>query len=181
MVEVIFITSNESKYREARKIGEKYGVNVGWIQLEYLEPQGNDLREIAKLSAEMLTKKMDSPFFIEDSGLFIKALNGFPGPYSSYVFKTIGNEGIIKLMDGIEDRTAFFMAIIAYWDGNKIKLFEGKVEGKIANEIRGTGGFGYDPIFEYEGRTFAEMGDEKNEYSHRRRALESFFKWLSER
>ncbi len=178
-MEVIFVTSNEGKYREARAIGEKYGIEVGWIQLEYLEPQGNDLEEIARKSAEMLSKEMSSQFFIEDSGLFIEALKGFPGPYSSYVFKTIGNEGIIKLMDGVEDRRAYFMAVIAYWDGKEVKTFTGRVDGKISEEIRGEHGFGYDPIFEFEGKTFAEMGEEKNEYSHRRRALEKFFEWLS--
>ncbi len=181
MVEVIFITSNEGKYREARAIGEKYGVEVNWMQVEYLEPQGADLKEIAKKSAEILSEKINSSFFIEDSGLFVEALNGFPGPYSSYVFKTIGNSGILKLMEGVENRNAYFMAVIAYWDGNKVWTFEGRVDGKIAKSARGDAGFGYDPIFEYEGKTFAEMGDEKNEYSHRRKALEKFFEWLSKR
>ncbi len=178
-MEVIFITSNEGKYREARAIGEKYGVNVGWMQMEYLEPQGNDLEEIAKKSAEILSEKVDSPFFLEDSGLFVEALNGFPGPYSSYVFKTIGNPGIIKLMEGVENRDAYFLAVIAYWDGNEVRTFTGRVDGRIAEEVRGDKGFGYDPIFEYNGRTFAEMGEEKNEVSHRRKALEKFFEWLS--
>ncbi len=178
-MEVIFVTSNEGKYREARAIGENYGIEVGWMQLEYLEPQGSDLVEIARKSAEILSKDMTSPFFLEDSGLFIDALKGFPGPYSSYVFKTIGNEGIIKLMEGVENRKAKFIAVIAYWDGKEVRTFTGEVEGRISEEIRGDKGFGYDPIFEYNGRTFAEMGEEKNEYSHRRRALEKFFEWLS--
>ncbi len=178
-MEVIFITSNEGKYREARAIGEKYGVNVGWMQMEYLEPQGNDLEEIAKKSAEILSEKVDSAFFLEDSGLFVEALNGFPGPYSSYVFKTIGNPGIIKLMEGVENRDAYFLAVIAYWDGNEVRTFTGRVDGRIAEEVRGDKGFGYDPIFEYNGRTFAEMGEGKNEVSHRRKALEKFFEWLS--
>ncbi|MEM0332314.1 MAG: non-canonical purine NTP pyrophosphatase, partial [Archaeoglobaceae archaeon] len=111
-------------------------------------------------------------------GLFIEALKGFPGVYSSYVFKTIGNEGILKLMDGITNRRAYFKAVLAYWDGKEIHIFEGKVEGEIATEIRGSGGFGFDPIFLYNKKTFAEMGDEKNEVSHRRRVLEKFFTWL---
>jgi len=180
-MEVIFVTSNEGKYREARAIGEKYGIEVGWIRREYLEPQGNDLEEIARLSAELLSRDINSPFFLEDSGLFVKALNGFPGPYSSYVFKTIGNEGILKLMEGVDDRSAYFLAVVAYWDGEKVRTFTGKVEGKISREMRGDKGFGYDPIFEYGGRTFAEMGDEKNEYSHRRKAVEKLFSYISGR
>ncbi len=177
-MEVLFITSNEGKFKEAEKIASKYGITVKWMKMEYTEPQGKDLEEIARLSAEMLSKKLKEPFFIEDSGLFVEALNGFPGPYSSYVFKTLGNKGIIKLMEGVENRKAYFMAVIAFFDGEKVWTFKGRVDGEIADEIRGDKGFGYDPIFLYGDKTFAEMGDEKNEVSHRRRALENFFSWL---
>ncbi len=180
-MKVIFITSNEGKFREAKSIGEKYGIEVEWRKEEYLEPQGNDLEEIARKSAEMLSKKIKEPFFIEDSGLFIPALKGFPGPYSSFVFKTIGNEGILKLMDGVEDRRAYFLAVVAFFDGKEILTFKGRVDGRIAKEMRGDKGFGFDPIFEYDGRTFAEMGDEKNEVSHRRRALEELFRYLAKK
>ena len=149
-----------------------------WKRMEYLEPQGNDLIEIARKSAELLAEKIKEPFFIEDSGLFIEALNGFPGPYSSYVSKTIGNEGILKVMKGVKNRKAFFKAVIAYFDGKNVHIFSGRVDGEISNEMRGCGGFGFDPIFLYNGKTFAEMGEEKNKVSHRRKALEDFFKWL---
>ena len=179
-MKVLFITSNKGKFMEAKSIGEKYGIDVEWRKEEYLEPQGSDLEEIAKKSAELLAEKIKEPFFIEDSGLFITALKGFPGPYSSYVFKTIGNEGILKLMNGIENREAYFLAVVAFFDGENVLTFKGKVDGRIATEIRGDKGFGFDPIFEYNGRTFAEMGEEKNEVSHRRRALEALFSYLKE-
>ncbi len=177
-MKVYFVTSNEGKFKEAREIGSKYGVEVKWLRKEYLEPQGNDLEEIARLSAELLAKEIEKPFFLEDSGLFIPALKGFPGPYSSYVFKTIGNEGILKLMEGVEDRRAYFLAVVAFWDGEKVLTFKGRVDGMITKEMRGDKGFGFDPIFEYNGKTFAEMGEEKNEVSHRRKALEKFFEYL---
>ncbi|MCD6492270.1 MAG: XTP/dITP diphosphatase [Archaeoglobaceae archaeon] len=176
---MLFITSNEGKFIEAKKIGERYGINIEWKRMEYLEPQGNDLIEIARKSAELLAEKIKEPFFIEDSGLFIEALNGFPGPYSSFVFKTIGNEGIIKLMKGIKNRKAYFIAVIAYFDGKNVHTFIGRVDGEISEKIRGTKGFGYDPVFLYGDKTFAEMGDEKNEVSHRRKALERFFEWYA--
>ncbi len=176
-----FITSNEGKFREVKEMAAKFGIEVEWLKMEYLEPQGNSLEEIARVSAEMLTSRINGEFFLEDSGLFVEALKGFPGPYSSYVFKTIGNEGILKLMDGVEDRRAFFMAVVAYFDGSTVRTFTGKVEGEIAREIRGTQGFGYDPIFLYGDKTFAEMStEEKNRVSHRRRAFEEFFRWLKE-
>lgn len=176
-----FVTSNEGKFREIREMASNYGIEVEWLRMEYLEPQGNSLEEIARLSAEMLSSRIQGEFFLEDSGLFVEALKGFPGPYSSYVFKTIGNEGIIKLMEGVENRRAYFMAVVAYFDGKEVRTFTGKVEGEISREIRGTQGFGYDPIFLYGDKTFAEMTTkEKNQVSHRRRAFEEFFRWLKE-
>ncbi len=178
-MKVRFVTSNRSKFEEVRKIGDSYGIEVGWVEKEYMEPQGGELEDVARISAEILANEVETPFFIEDSGLFIHALKGFPGVYSSYVFKTIGNEGILRLMEGIKNRDASFVCVIAYHDGESIRTFRGEVKGKIAGEMRGGYGFGYDPIFEVDGRTFAEMGDEKNEVSHRRRALEKFFSWLA--
>jgi XTP/dITP diphosphohydrolase len=175
-----FITSNEGKFREAREIASSYGIEVAWLKMKYDEFQGDTLEEIAVKSAKALSKAIGEPFFIEDSGLFVEALNGFPGVYSSYVLKTIGNPGILKLMDGVENRKAYFEAVIAFYDGSEIHTFVGRVEGEIAEEMRGEKGFGYDPIFLYGDRTFAEMGEAKNAVSHRRRALENFLRWLSE-
>lgn len=170
-----FVTSNENKFKEAKEVAEKFSIEIEWLKMEYEEPQALELEIIARRSAEILAEKIREPFFIEDSGLFINALNGFPGPYSSYVYKTIGNEGILRLMAGIENRKAYFKAVIAYFDGNEVRTFTGIVHGEIAFEIRGKKGFGFDPIFLYGDRTFAEMGEEKNLVSHRRRALEKFF------
>jgi XTP/dITP diphosphohydrolase len=84
-------------------------------------------------------------------------------------------------MKGVENRKAYFMAVVAYFDGKEVRTFTGKVEGEISREIRGTQGFGYDPIFLYGDKTFAEMTtEEKNQVSHRRRAFEEFFRWLKE-
>jgi len=175
---MLFITSNEGKFKEAKEVAKLFSVEIEWLKMEYEEIQGNTLEEIATKSAEMLSRIIKRPFFIEDSGLFIESLNGFPGPYSSYVFKTIGNKGILKLLDCVQNRKAYFKAVIAFFDGKDIKIFDGVVYGEIAKEIRGDKGFGFDPIFLYGDRTFAEMGEEKNLVSHRRKALEKFFSYL---
>jgi XTP/dITP diphosphohydrolase len=171
-----FITSNDGKYREAKRIGEMYGVKIERVDIHYPEHQETSLRRVARLSITALKDLAPKPFFLEDSGLFIPSLNGFPGVYSSYVYKTIGNEGILKLMRDVTDRRAYFKSIVAFFDG-RVHLFEGKVSGRISFQIKGNKGFGFDPIFEYRGRTFAEMGDEKNQISHRRKAMEKFLKW----
>ncbi|MFW5936014.1 MAG: XTP/dITP diphosphatase, partial [Candidatus Hadarchaeota archaeon] len=165
-MKVLFITSNEGKFREVREMGEKYGIDIEWHQEEYLEPQGSNLKQIATASAGSLTEKLGKPFIIEDSGLFIEGLKGFPGPYSSYVYKTIGNEGITKLVKDIDNRNAYFLAVVAYFDGESIHTFKGRVDGEITSHIRGEKGFGFDPVFLYGDRTFAEMSsEEKNEVS----------------
>jgi XTP/dITP diphosphohydrolase len=122
------------------------------------------------------------PYIVEDSGLFIRALNWFPGTLSSQVFRKIGNRGILKLMEGVEDRYAVFRSAIALGLGeNVIKVFEGVAEGEVALEARGSGGFGYDPIFIPSGhrKTFAEMDvDEKNKVSHRGMAVRRLIEYL---
>ena len=115
---------------------------------------------------------------MDDTGLFIEALAGFPGPYAAYVQDTIGNEGILRAMSSIENRRAYFATAVAYADEEGITVFEGRVDGEITQSPRGTDGFGYDPVFSVGEKTLAEMTlSEKNQVSHRARALEEFRKW----
>lgn len=177
-----FVTSNPGKVEEARKYFEPLGVEVYQLKVSYPEIQADTLEEVAEYGAKWLAQRVDDPFFLDDSGLFVEALNGFPGVYSAYVYKTIGCQGILKLLHGEKNRKAHFKSVIAYWDG-ELHLFTGRVDGKIATEPRGSGGFGFDPIFIPEGfdRTFAEMTtEEKNRLSHRGRALREFANWLKE-
>ncbi len=125
------------------------------------------------------------PLVVEDAGLFVDALNGFPGPYAAYVYKTVCNPGLLKLMDKTSDRRATFRSVIAYYDGrSKPLLFEGESTGRIAyNEVWGKlkTGFGFDPIFQPMGsqKTFAEMAiSEKNSCSHRANAVRKFAEWF---
>ncbi|MBC7081781.1 MAG: XTP/dITP diphosphatase [Thermoplasmatales archaeon] len=173
---IYFITSNKHKYEEIKKIVK----NVKMLTIPYPEIQANELEEVVVYGIEYLKEKVDGNFFIEDSGLFIKSLNDFPGVYSSFVFKTIGNKGILKLMENKRNREAFFASVIGYYDG-KINLFKGICKGKIAREEKGNNGFGYDPIFIPEGKrkTFGEMEiEEKNLYSHRSKAVKKFIDFL---
>ncbi|RMF90250.1 MAG: non-canonical purine NTP pyrophosphatase, partial [Methanobacteriota archaeon] len=109
---------------------------------------------------------------------------GFPGVYSRYVFDTIGNRGILRLLEDVEDRRARFEAVIGYKPDaagdSDIKLFKGVVEGYVSLSPRGEGGFGYDPIFipEGYGKTFAEDKALKSRLSHRRKVAEKFIGYL---
>ncbi|MEM3587192.1 MAG: XTP/dITP diphosphatase [Candidatus Jordarchaeaceae archaeon] len=181
-VTIFFVTSNIGKVEEAERIFKEENVQLLHLPMKPLEIQADDLEEIAIFSAQRAWEIQEKPLFVEDAGLFIKALKGFPGPYSSYVFKTISNEGILKLMSKVEDRTAYFKAVIAFCNGKTTLTFKGEVKGTISKEIRGTHGFGFDPIFipeEGDGRTFGEMDiSEKASISHRTKALRKFVEWI---
>lgn len=175
-----FITSNKHKYEEISAYLSERHIECRWIHESYEEIQGDTTEEISRDSAMKLSRQRSEPFFMEDTGLYIHALKGFPGPYSSFVAKTIGNTGILKLMDNME-RSANFLTVISYWDGKQIHSFEGSIDGEITNEIRGNNGFGYDPIFMPSGskNTLGEMDiSQKSRFSHRINALDKFLFYL---
>ena len=204
-----YVTTNPGKVREA----ENYlGAGVEQLNYDYTEIQSDDMGEIAARGAREAYRHAGEPTLVDDAGLFVRALEGFPGPYSSYVEDTIGVERTWKLASQEEDRRASFRCVLAYCDGEgfeaspdpidsddrvaaaaagpedegetealPVKLFEGRVRGELV-EPRGDGGFGFDPIFERDGTTFAEMDAEaKNAISHRGRALAKFAEWFAER
>lgn len=184
MIKFYFATRNRYKLAEAQNVLKRYDVCLEPTDIVKLEVQSESLEDIAINAAIDAYRQLRKPVVVEDSGLFIEALNGFPGPYSSFVYKTIGLQGILKLMADVADRRARFEAVVALAiDEDDVHVFKGVVEGVISTEIRGNKGFGFDPIFiplEGDGRTFAEMDiDEKNRYSHRGRAFDMLGRWIS--
>ena len=172
-----FVTGNEGKLREARE----YLDQVEGVEYDYPEIQADDLETIAAYGARDAYESVGSPVLVDDAGLFVDALSGFPGPFSAYVEDTLGIERVAELARQEESHRARFRAAVAYCDGERTETFEGSVRGRIVPP-RGEGGFGYDPIFEHNDRTFAEMSPkEKNAVSHRGRALASFSAWFAER
>lgn len=177
-----FVTENRYKFREVNELARGLGLRLRRLTPRHPEIQAERLEEVAKHGALQACLTLAKPCFVEDAGLFIRALGGFPGPYSAYVFKTLGNGGLLKLMLGVEDRRAEFRSAVAYCEpGSKPKVFKAVVKGKLSLRPRGSRGFGFDPIFipeEGDGRTFAEMElSEKNKLSHRAKAVRKFFKW----
>ncbi len=181
MASIIFVTGNKNKVREAEVLLRRFGINITDVNLDIDEVQADDIEYIARHAAEDSYRILKKALIVEDSGLYISALNGFPGPYSSYVYRTLGINGILKLMDNVEERDAIFKAAVAYADEKIIKVFVGETKGKISFEPRGRG-WGFDPIFIPDGssKTFGEMStDEKNVFSHRGKALLEFVKWFT--
>lgn len=186
---VFFATHNIHKFNEARAILSEFNISISMLRIKTSELQSDSLKEIAQNSAIEIYKKYGLPILVEDSGLFIESLKGFPGPYAAYVYKTIGNSGLIKLMEKIINRKAVFKSSIAFCYNKKRKpeLFEGEVMGTITSSQlvnQSFRGFGFDPIFQPRGNSkiFAEMSiSEKNLISHRAIALRKFANWYSQR
>jgi XTP/dITP diphosphohydrolase len=183
LTEILFATGNDHKLEEAKAVLLQYGLSIKKFDLDRkLEVQSIDLEEIASTALTLLLPKVTSPLFVEDSGLFVHELNGFPGPYSSFVFETIGNEGILKLMENAKSRKAEFRSAVAFgMDGKWQVAFSSATEGAIQLQPRGTGGFGFDPIFVpmWTSKTFAEMPlKEKIIYSHRGKAISKLALWF---
>jgi XTP/dITP diphosphohydrolase len=184
---VFFATNNINKFNEARKVLAEHGVAVGMLRVKAAEIQSDSLSEIAEASAVDAFKRCQLPVIVEDAGLFVEALNGFPGPYSAYAYKTLGNAGLLKLMKNVKNRKAKFQSAIAYCDSlsRAPVCFEGASSGTITFEehkrnVRPS--FGFDPVFKPLGSTksFAEMTlKEKNDFSHRAEAVRKFAEWYN--
>lgn len=182
---VFFATGNTNKFNEARSILNSYGFAVAMLRVKGDEIQSDSLQEIAQKSATNAFRTSRLPIFVEDAGLFIDELNGFPGPYAAYAYKTIHNSGILKLMENVANRQAKFQSVIAYCDQTLSvpECFSGESEGQITTTERkplGKTAFGFDPIFQPFGssKSFAEMTiEEKNGFSHRAKAMRKFAEW----
>ncbi|MDR2203333.1 MAG: XTP/dITP diphosphatase [Nitrososphaerota archaeon] len=183
---VLFITGNFHKFSEVHSILSPMGIAVSMLHLKGKETQNDNISEIARDCATTAFNQCRMPLIVEDAGLFIDAFEGFPGPYSAYVYKTIQNKGILKLMENLQNRKATFCSAIVYYSQETGPLlFEGKTEGIITNtehKCNNNTGFGFDPIFQpmYDEKTFAEMTmEEKNQVSHRAKAINKFAKWFN--
>jgi non-canonical purine NTP pyrophosphatase, rdgB/HAM1 family len=174
--DVSFVSSNKNKFEEAKNIVSKFGLKLEFLKSHLQEIQADTLEEIATHKAMEAFSIYSKPVIVEDSGLFIKSLNGFPGPYSSFVFDTLGNKGILRLVS--VKRDAVFRSIIAYCerDGD-VRLFSAGVRGSISKKEHGKR-WGFDPIFIPSGKnkTYSQL-KEKNQISHRYVALKNFSNW----
>jgi XTP/dITP diphosphohydrolase len=175
-----FLSTNIHKYVEIYPILHKYSVIAKFLNIKLMEIQSDSLSEITVEKSKNAFKAISKPVIVEDDGLFIHRLKGFPGSNSSFFFKTIGNDGILKLLSHSKDRSASFVSVFVYNDGNMLRRFVGKINGNISSKVAGPG-WGYDPIFIPIGSelTFGQLRDKKLQLSHRSKAITAFAKWYS--
>jgi XTP/dITP diphosphohydrolase len=177
---IYFASSNSYKYREIEPILSKYGIVSHFVRISIQEIQSESLYKIAKAKSTSAFEYLKGPVIIEDDGFYISSLKGFPGQYSSFIYKTLGNEGLLKLMKNKTNRKAYFVSVIAYNDGHTLKLFTGKTQG-LLNRSATNGGWGFDPIFvpKNTSKTYGELSqvNRKSLFSHRYKSIGKFSKW----
>jgi len=182
MVDVAFVSTSEGKFREARELLRPYGVRLRWVRRSLVEPQADDLAEVARAKAGAV-RGVRGYVLVEDSGLFVPSLGGFPGVYSAHFLRIWGFPPLLELLRH-RPRRAVFRCVAALRRGRSVRTFVGEVEGSIARKASGEHGFGYDPVFVPRGyrSTFAELpASVKNSLSHRGRAMGQVGEYLRHR
>lgn len=180
---LVIITTNKHKIAELTPLFEEFEVSFDTSDHEKMEVRSDNVETIALEAAKHAFGILQRPLVVDDTGLFIDALKGFPRAYPAFVLETIGLQGILRLLDGVSDRRARFVTAVGYSDGIQNLTFVGEMRGTIPETPIGAGGFGYDPIFVPEGMscTYAQLSkDEKVSISHRSRAFRQFLKWYSQ-
>lgn len=172
------ITGNEGKAREYAAL---LGIEVKAVKEDLVEIQSLDVVEVVRHKVRDAYSKLQRPVLVDDTGLAVTAWNGLPGALVVWFLDSVGVQGILDMAAGVTDRSATVTTALGYADTDGVRVFTGTLQGALATERRGVGGFGYDSIFipAASDLTFAEMtGEQKNAISHRRLAVEGLRKNL---
>ncbi len=171
--DLVFVTSNLGKLREAEEV---LGHPLAHHALDLAELQSLSLEEVVRAKARAAWERLRTPVLVEDTGLELAGLGGFPGPLVRWLLASVGAAGICRLAHAFADPRAVARCMVCATDGTEEVLGVGVVRGVISEAPRGRRGFGWDPSFVPDGSslTYGEMEEgEKNAISHRRRALEA--------
>lgn len=180
MDELYFVTGNKGKVEEAMSI---LGLPIQIADIDLDEVQSLDPEYVIRKKVEAAYSVLRKPVFVDDVSLHVEAWEGFPGPLVKHVRFKGDNELLLRLLRHEENRNVIVKAIIGFHDGKDIHTFTGELEAEIVRAERGERGWGFDPIIIPKGetRTWAEMTlEEKNETTHRRKALDKFKQYLDE-
>ena len=176
-----FLSSNPNKIAEARAILCAAGYELTPVRRKLDEIQSDDVELLVRDKSIRAFRLIGRPVFVEHTGLFIDALNGFPGGLTQIFWNRLGPDRVARLFSREDGGGAVARTRIGYCDGRCVRQFEGEVRGRLAPEPRGDSSQ-WDCVFIPEGsnQTLAEMGARKNEVSMRRKALDRFAAFLSE-
>lgn len=185
MSKVYFVTSNQGKIESIKNILKNLNLNleIEMLKAEYPENKTDETTQgVVLAGAKYCADKYKKAVLVTDTGIFIKALNGFPGINTKFVYVRIGNEGIIKLMEGEKDREVEWILSLGYCaPGKEPAEFTYQLKGTIAEELRGDKGFGFDPIFIPNGyeQTFGEKPGLRDEVGPFKQTLIQFVDWYT--
>ena len=174
----VLVTGNANKRREAERI---VGRRLETAAIDLPEIQSGDLIEVLRFKAEAAWQRLDQPVVVEETGLELACMNGFPGPLVKWMLEAVGDEGIANVAIRAGDPGVVARCALMLRDGDREVIAEGATTGRLVLPPRGEGGFGWDPVFEPDGleRTYAELGDEvKDRIGHRGRAWRRFLQAL---
>ncbi|MEZ5331272.1 MAG: non-canonical purine NTP pyrophosphatase [Thermoanaerobaculia bacterium] len=166
----VLVTGNPGKLAEAGRI---LGGDLESVAVDLPEIQSLDLREVVEEKADEAWRRVGRPLVVEEAGLELAALNGFPGPLVKWMLDAVGAEGLARTALALGDPRAVARCLLLYTDGERRILGEGVTHGTLVLPARGDRGFGWDPVFRPDGeeRTFGELdGADKDAVSHRGRA-----------
>lgn len=143
-----YVTKNKAKAESAKQFFDIHGIEINQIKMDTIEIQSDNIEDIARFSAKYAYEKLNMPVLKNDTGFFVETLGGFPGAYSHFAEDKIGYEGLLKLLDGKENRKAYFLEVFALaFSSDEIYTFTCKTSGKISKEQQGDFGWGWDYVF----------------------------------
>ena len=163
-MKVYYVTSNKLKMKLLTKVFDKYNIEVEQKNIDTPEIQSLDCKEVSEYSALYASKLLNLPVIKNDSGLCIEALDNFPGALARYAEETIKAEGFIKLLDGKDNKNAYWIEVLSYaTPEGEVVSFESISKGTISDKVYEGRGYDYDKIFIPEGetRTFSMMSEEE--------------------
>ena len=182
MKKITYVTGNWSKLMSAKNILEPLGIEVDNVKMETTEIQADTVKEVAMHSAKEASDKLKCAVLKNDTGLYVEALGGFPGPYTHYVDEKLGEDGLLKLLEGVENRKACFIEAFAYCEyGKEPIVFKSITKGTIAKEKSGTYGWSWDFIFIPDGynKTMGNYPDEERFHVWNTDAYKELTKYLN--
>lgn len=190
MKKITFVTGNKGKIAAAQQYFTELDIELQTYSYELIEPRSDDITEIAKSKVIQAYTLVNQPCIAQDSGFYIKALNDFPRAFVNFALDTIGVSGILKLMEGVENRSCMFKECLAYYDGETIKYFYCNHNGCLSHEMLGIDNpekwsdlwYVFIPDYSNNGRTLAQYTITE---THERRknidsSLKQFAGWYRE-